>query len=110
MLNAKTGITKYLHKSRARAKALKKYNILYNKGEIIMKKTFIKIMENYGSKYHNCGIVEAGEIFTLNEFIEKFGTNMADAIDDSFLDYSEKERAKGVEFWQNGMHVFMWEE
>lgn len=75
-----------------------------------MKKTFIKLLTTYGSIFHDCGIIDAGTIFSLNEFIKKFGTNMADDIDDYFLDYSEKERAKGVEFWQNGMHVFMWEE
>lgn len=75
-----------------------------------MKETMIKLLSDYGADFYACGIVKAGSIFTLNEFIKTFGTNMADAIDDFFLEYSESERLKGVEFWLNGMHVFMWEE
>lgn len=75
-----------------------------------MKKTMIKLVEDFGADFYACGLVKAGTIFTLNEFIQTFGTNMADDIDDYFLDYNESERSKGVDFWQNGMHVFMWEE
>jgi hypothetical protein len=75
-----------------------------------MKKTMIKFLQTYGASFYACGIVEAGTIFTANEFIEKFGCNAFDDIEDCFLDESEEVRAQGVEMWQNGMFVFIWEE
>lgn len=75
-----------------------------------MKKTYIKFLNEYGADFYACGIIEKGTTFAAEEFIEKFGTNLFDDIEDAFLDESEKARAQGVEMWQNGMFVFVWEE
>ena len=75
-----------------------------------MKTAYIKFLSEYGASFYACGIIEKGTTFTANEFIARFGTNLFDDIDDSFLEESQEARAQGVEMWQNGMFVLVWEE
>lgn len=70
----------------------------------------IRFLEQYGANFDACGIIEKDTTFTSNEFIEKFGTNLFDDIDDAFLDENEETRLEGVEMWIDGMHIKVWEE
>lgn len=72
-----------------------------------MKKTFIKFLEDYGYSFYACGIIEAGTVYTDNEFIQVFGCEAYDDIRDCFCDNIGEGK---VEMWQNGMHVLVWEE